>query len=114
MVYSDIGSRVNQIRARSKVEDIINSIENGKDSAWIRNALRVLRKIGPTLGVLTSCDLWVYLEGIGIAPPHEPRAMAAVITKAKSNGWIESTDEWRRSQRTVNHGRPVRVWRWTP
>lgn len=113
MLY-DVENRLKQIEARNKVEEIINSIENGKDSEWIRNSLRVLRKIGPKLGVFTSCDVWTYLDGIGIIPPQEPRAMAAVITKAKSNGWIESTDMWRTSTRSVNHGRPVRVWRWKP
>ena len=111
-MFFDVDKRVQQIDARYKVDEIIKAIDNGKDSEWIRNALRVLRKIGPSLGMLTTCDLWKSLEGLGIAPPGEPRAMAVVVTKARSNGWIESTDIWRTSSRAVCHGRPVKVWRW--
>lgn len=114
MVLSDIDKMSKQIAARRKADLIIQSIQTGQDSTWIRNALRVLRKIGPKLGVFTTCDIWFTLEGLGIAPPEEPRAMAAVITKAKQLGWIKSTDSWRTSARSVNHGRPVRVWRWAP
>ena len=114
MVLSDIDKRMKQIEARSKADEIIKAIDKGQDSDWIRNALRVLRKIGPSLGILTTCDLWNTLENLGIVSPNEPRAMAAVIMKAKQFGWIKSTDMWRTSSRKVNHGRPVRVWRWVP
>ena len=114
MVLTDINKRMKQIEARKQADKIIQAIDKGQDSEWIRNALRVLRKIGPKLGVFTTCDIWFTLEGLEIAPPEEPRAMAAVITKAKQLGWIKSTDNWRTSARSVNHGRPVRVWRWIP
>lgn len=104
--------RSEQIDARLEVERILASIEDGRDSSWIRCGLRVLRAMGPSLGSFTTCDLWNALEMAEIAPPEEPRAMAVIITKARSNGWIESTSEWRTSSRKVNHGRPVRVWRW--
>lgn len=114
MVLSDIDKRMKQIEARKKADKAIQAIDVGQDSEWIRNALRVLRIIGPKHGVLTSCDIWNALDALEIIAPNEPRAMAAVITKAKSFGWIKSTDMWRTSTRSINHGRPVRVWRWTP
>jgi DNA helicase HerA-like ATPase len=43
-----------QIEARKEADKIIQAIDNGQDSDWIRNALRVLRKIGPGLGILTG------------------------------------------------------------
>lgn len=111
-MLSDIDKRMKQIQARNELDSILTSIENGRDSEWIRNALRVLRQIGPQHGTFTSCDLWLALEVLGIISPDEPRSMAVVITKAKKFGWIKSTDMWRTSSRRVNHGRPVRVWRW--
>ena len=113
-MLTDINKRIKQIEARREADSIIKAIDNGQDSDWIRNALRVLRKIGPRLGMFTSCDIWNTLEGLEIIAPNEPRAMAAVITKAKQFGWIKSTGMWRTSSRKVNHGRPVRVWRWQP
>ena len=111
-MLSDIDIITQQIEARKKVDQIIQAIDKGKDSTWIRKALRVLRKIGTKLGLFTTCDLWFTLEGLELEPPEEPRAMAAVITKAKKLGWIKSTGKWRTSSRSVNHGSPVRVWRW--
>lgn len=111
-MLSDPSARMAQINARQQVEEILAAIDQGPDAAWIRCALRVLRRVGPSQGKFTTCDLWVALEEAMIAPPGEPRAMAVVITKARSNGWIESTGEWRSSHRKVNHGRPTKVWRW--
>lgn len=111
-MYYDADKRVSQIEARNKVESIINGMNYGKDSEWVRNATRILRIKGPSLIEFTTCDLWKSLEELMIIPPSEPRAMAAVITKAKKNGWIKSTQNWRTSSRSVCHGRPVRVWRW--
>ena len=78
-MLTDINKRMKQIEARKEADKIIQAIDKGQDSDWIRNALRVLRKIGPGLGILTTCDLWNSLEGLGIVSPNEPRAMAAVI-----------------------------------
>ena len=113
-MLSDLDKRMAQIEARRDLDSIISGLEAGKDSEWIRNALRVLRKIGPKYGSFTACDIWKTLEALMIAEPEEPRSMAAVITKAKSFGWIESTNMWRTSTRRVNHGRPVRIWKWVP
>lgn len=112
MLIEEPKNRIKQIKNRARVEAIINNITNGKDSAWVRNALRVLRKVGPTYGTFTTCDIWNTLDAYEIAPPDEPRAMAAVVRQAKSNGWIKASNNWKKSTRSSNHGRPVRVWRW--
>ena len=41
MVLSDIDKRMKQIEARKKADQVIQAIEVGQDSEWIRNALRV-------------------------------------------------------------------------
>ena len=43
--------------------------------------------------------------------PREPRALGSVLREAGRRGWIARTDRVRPSERVVNHGRPVRIWR---
>lgn len=94
------------------LDEILSALEGGRDSEWVRNALRILSIVGPKLGQFTTCDLWKHMDELMLVKPDEPRSMAVVITKARAHGWIVSTNNWKSSDRKVNHGRPVRVWRW--
>jgi len=51
------------------------------------------------------------LAAADVPPPPEPRAMGAVIRRVQREGRIAWGGEWRPSSRTINHGRPLRVWR---
>lgn len=97
---------------RRIVDDIIRAFENGKDAAWVRCALRAMRRVAPCLGSFSSDQVWGELDRMQIHTPAEPRAMAAVFNYAKRHGWIESSMTFVKSKRSVNHGRPVRVWTW--
>ena len=95
-----------------ELNKILNNMNEGKDKEWIEKAYFTLSKLGPGWGEFTTCDLWIGLHRLKIDDPEEPRSMAVVITKAKSNGLIKSTNKWTRSPRPINHSRPVRVWEW--
>ncbi len=110
-VMKELGDK-NAIEARRTVENIIQGFTKGKDSEWVRNALRALRIIGPHKKHITSDDIWNQLDCMDIYPPNERRAMAAVLTQAKKHQWIKPTSLYVRSSRKVNHGRPIRVWEW--
>lgn len=95
-----------------KLNQIINMMDEGKDREWVQKAYFLLSKLGPTWKEFTTCDLWIALHRLKIDDPEEPRSMAVVITKARSNGLIKSTMKWKKSPRAVNHSRPVRIWEW--
>ncbi len=59
---------------------------------------------------ITTDDLWVRLDVIGMKP-REPRVLGAVMMAAKRHRWVEATDRVKQSKRPQCHCRPLRVWR---
>lgn len=78
-----------------------------QDAAWLQDALLVLRKIALRSDRLTVDDCWRELD----RPPRHHSQMSALMLAGQRRGWIEKTSAHRRSVRTVNGGRTVRVWR---
>lgn len=76
-----------------------------RDARWLRASLPIVKRLAETRTTLTSDDVWSALE----QPPAEARQIGQLLKAAGQ--WIEPTDEHRPSQRPINHGRPVRVWR---
>ena len=66
-----------------------------------------------TICLFADEGLWFTSAEVCAAMPddvstHEPRAIGAVLRRAKRNGLIATTDHYRQ---TGSHGRPQRVWR---
>lgn len=59
----------------------------------------------------TTDDVWELLEVWNEKPPADSRRMGAVIKRAEAASIIVSTFAFKRSRRSINHGRPVRLWR---
>lgn len=59
----------------------------------------------------TTDNVWRWLEVRDIDPPRDPRAMGAAIRRAKKDGVIEATGEYRKSTRPACHRRPIPVYR---
>lgn len=102
----------NKLNDENELNKIITLMDEGKDREWIQKAYFCLNVLAEQFGEFTTCDLWIALHRLGISDPIEPRSMAVVIIKARNAGFIRSTSKWIKSPRSVNHGRPVRVWEW--
>lgn len=77
------------------------------DRAWMTSALATIARLAATVPTITSDDVWTAVE----QPPRESRLIGNAMLRAQSVGLIEATDQHRRSKRSMNHHRPIRVWR---
>ena len=91
-------------------EQAIDSSARGADRDWLTSALRGVRVLARRQEFITSDDVWRWLRPLELTTPDN-RAMGAVMAASHRDRCIEPTTEWRISERSVCHGRPVRVWK---
>lgn len=93
----------------SSAEDLrdqaIEKLESAYDN-WINSVLKIISSI-PNQQTFTTDYLWEQVD----SEPREPRAMGAVMTKAKKIGLVCSTGNYIKSRRAECHARPVMIWR---
>tara|TARA_R100000234_G_C4982001_1_gene171379 strand:- start:481 stop:855 length:375 start_codon:yes stop_codon:yes gene_type:complete len=73
---------------------------------WIDSVIKIILSI-PIYQTFTTDYLWEQVE----TTPNEPRAMGAVMTRAKKEGLVSSTGKYIKSRRPECHARPVMIWR---
>ena len=73
---------------------------------WIDSVIKIILSI-PIYQTFTTDYLWEKVE----TTPNEPRAMGAVMTRAKKEGLVSSTGKYIKSRRPECHARPVMIWR---
>lgn len=88
-------------------DETIKTAGENANAAWMQQAIRAVHHISGTRSRFTTDDVWALLD----ETTHEHRAMGAVMRHAQTQGWCTPTGEYAQSQRSVAHGRPVRVWR---
>ena len=93
--------------ARAK-EVALRSLEHNTAPEWLEIAYAALVAVAEAQDTFTSDDVWARLEGV--EPPHDPRAMANVLLRAKSAGLIGPTDRMVPSRRRSRHTARVTVW----
>lgn len=82
------------------------------DSAdWIAHALVLIEHLSSSLDTFTADDVWLLSETCGLGSPREPRALGAVMRRARAQGLCHPTEHYVLSKRAACHSRPVRVWR---
>jgi hypothetical protein len=59
----------------------------------------------------TTDEVWQMLEVWGEKAPADSRRMGSIIKRAQAENIIRGTFAFRRSHRSINHGRPVRLWK---
>lgn len=91
-------------------EQAVESSARGADRDWLTSAMRGVRVLANRQQYLTSDDVWAWLRPLELKTPDN-RAMGAVMRSSALDNYIEATTEWRISERSVCHGRPVRVWK---
>ncbi len=77
-----------------------------QDAAWLTDALVTLQRIALARKQLTVDDCWQEIT----RPPRHHSQMSALMLAGQRRGWIKKTAAHRRSTRTVNGGRTVRIW----
>lgn len=98
-------------------DEALERVEKAAPLEWKDFALRavwlICVQVGPG-GGFTTDRVWAVLErGLGVerSAPPEPRAMGAIMMKAKRLRFCEPTDRTKKSVRPDCHGRPVRIWK---
>jgi hypothetical protein len=96
--------------ADDALRDGIQRADAHADPEWVIEAEMALLICAEELDVLTSDDVWEYMDRrTTVYWPHEPSALGPIFTRAQQLGLIWHRNEWTRSRRTPNH-RQIRVW----
>lgn len=91
-------------------EGAIEGARRGADQDWLLTAMRGVRVIARRKQYFTADDVWAWLRPLEVKT-HDNRAMGAVLQSSRRDLVIEPTNEWRISERSVCHRRPLRVWK---
>lgn len=95
--------------ARQARDAAIAQAAANADTAWFDAALRSVSWLAMTQEHFTTDDVWAVLVDRDEAT-HEPRALGAVMQRARKLGYCVPTDRYQNSARPDCHSRPVRVW----
>jgi hypothetical protein len=64
------------------------------------------RKVAEQLKFFTTDDVWKS----GLAKPHEPRSLGAVMLSLQRDGIIVPTKQFKATAQPSRHAAPVRLW----
>jgi hypothetical protein len=95
-------------QARAERDAAIDQVAENRDAAWRGAALAAVRELAAERDTLVSDDVWYRLQEREIAPPKEPRGMAAVMRNAEREGLIRKAHRYQPSAR--RHASPVLVY----
>jgi hypothetical protein len=82
-----------------------HDVEAFKAAAYAGVRWRALHQL-----VITTDDIWAYLETFQSSLTPEPRVLGLVMKQAQKDGLIAPAPSYKRSRRKKNHGRMVREW----
>jgi hypothetical protein len=98
-------------RAIKLREEALRKVEQNAKARWRADALRAVEETARHHRTFIVDAPWKRLARITDYKPHEGRAMGAVMRRAASAGYIESTPDFRPSARIKSHRTPRRIWR---
>lgn len=99
-------SRPTLFEAAAATEDALRRVEENADADWKLRALQAIRKVAEQQPYLVVDDTWKFVEA-----PREKRAMGAMMQRARKEGWIAPTSEYRPSTNIAAHLGPRRLWK---
>lgn len=97
--------------SRAAAAEAIQQAADNAEPEWMDAARWAVFEIAGKRDEFTTDAVWALLERRHVAPPHEPRAMGAVMVWARGAHWIEATNKTSPSARVEHHAYPNRVWR---
>jgi hypothetical protein len=96
---------------RRRRDEALDRLEKAHE-IWLEIAESIIHWLAITKQEFTTDQVWSRLERRGEEGiPREPRALGALMTRAKRQGVIRPTDRTVLSCRPQCHCRPIRVWR---
>ena len=102
------------ISPQALADEAIARVGAHADQSWLDAAIGVVGALALLCDTFTTDDVWQMLDKREVTPTHEPRAMGAVMRRAKRAGVCAASDSYTPSTRPESHGRPIRVWVATP
>lgn len=97
--------------AREARDEAIGRVDRHVEPNWKVAATGAVHTIARLRPEFTTDAVWGLLTAANVAPPHEERALGAIMRAAAREGWIEATDRTSKSVRPRCHARDLRVWR---
>lgn len=92
-------------------DEAIDRVEDNAREEWISAARDVVMDLATKQRGFTTDEVWEGLDRRGIEPPHEPRALGAVMRWASRDAKIIGrTGRYILSQRPRCHLRPIPIW----
>jgi hypothetical protein len=95
--------------AEQKKQHGINLAYANADTIWKVEAANALRLMAQSNITFTTDEIWEHLASKGIHT-GENRAIGAIMQAARRSGMIEATGQYRQTNRTRAHKRPVAIW----
>jgi hypothetical protein len=87
----------------------MDRVEASASPDFAQEALAAIYYVATLRPRFTTDPVWTVLERRGIPGPKEPRVLGPLITRAIALGWLEMTNETRRSVRPQRNRGLVRV-----
>lgn len=92
-------------------DEAIERVDEHADQDWKVEARQAVLHAAAHRAEFTTDYVWWLLDQREVLPPHEPRALGAIMRKAAREGLIQRSDRVVESVRPANHRRPIAVWR---
>lgn len=90
-------------------DEALDRVDRNADERWKTYAYDVVRYLCDTQRTFSTDDVWDILDDADVTT-HEPRALGAVVQRAKRDGLCRPTGNYVQSTRPECHARPVAVW----
>ena len=96
-------------RGEQARDTAVASVEDNANEGWKNAALRAICITASRKEKFITSDVWPNVDPEH--KTHEARAMGPMMVRAKKNGWIEATDDFKLATMASRHRAPQRVWR---
>jgi hypothetical protein len=101
------GPRKPEWTAKDARDEAVERVWRHASTEWKVKAWAILLLVASRLETFTANDLWE----AGLPEARDNRALGPLLLQAVREGYIEPTNETRKSTRIVAHQRPMAVWR---
>lgn len=109
---SRLMSNFNAKKGAALRDEAIDAVEEATPEQWKAHAIDAVLEVAKLRPEFTTDPVWFVLgKTLRNPAPPEPRAMGAIMRKAVSLGYCETTDRSHPSVRASCHKRPVRIWK---
>jgi len=109
MINDEPSSNFDARRGEQARDEALERVEDNADDSWKNAALRAICITAAQHEEFISSDVWPNINSD--AAPREARALGPMMVRAKKNGWIEATNQFKLATMVSRHRAPQRVWR---